>query len=165
MVRKTDLPEGKISHSSLVFFSFSVPLHSFLNLPVLSYLLFLIVFPFQGKKVGEFSGVPAKLYKEYRVKRQETDNMLVDLAEELATQYVDEVKGRIVSEMENLNNENQRLVDLNHELIGRVGVVEEERRVLLEQKGEADRQQKQSVENYSEVKKSLTKALETVGEL
>ena len=109
--------------------------------------------------------MPAKLYKEYRVKRQETDNMLVDLAEELATQYVDEVKGRIVSEMENLNNENQRLVDLNHELIGRVGVVEEERRVLLEQKGEADRQQKQSVENYSEVKKSLTEALETVGEL
>ena len=131
MVRKTDFPEGKISHSSLVFFSFSVPLHSFLNLPVLSHLLFLIVFPFQGKKVGEFSGVPAKLYKAYRVKRQETDDMFVDFAERLAVQYVDDVRGKIVSEMENLNNKNQKLVDLNEELIEHVGVVEEEPGVVI----------------------------------
>ena len=65
----------------------------------------------------EFSGVPAKLYKAYRVKRQETDDMFVDFAERLAVQYVDDVRGKIVSEMENLNNKNQRLVDLNEELI------------------------------------------------
>ena len=95
--------------------------------------------------------MPAKLYKEYRVKRQETDNMLVDLAEELATQYVDEVKGRIVPEMEKLNNENQRLVNLNYELIECVELEEEKRRVLLEQKGEVDRQQKQSVVGVGDV--------------
>ena len=117
----------------------------------------------------EFSGVPAKLYKDYRVKRQETDDMFVDFAERLAVQYVDDVRGKIVSEMENLNNKNQRLVDLNEELIEHVRVVEEEKRVLLEQKGEfletlkkADKQQKQSGKDYSEVEKTLNKALKTV---
>ena len=115
--------------------------------------------------MGEISGVPGRLYKEYRVKRQETENMLIDLAEGLATQCVDEVKGRIVPEIEKLNNQNQRLVNLNYELIERVRLEEEKRRVLLEQKEEVDRRQEQSVEKYSEVEKSLSKALETVGEL
>ena len=115
--------------------------------------------------MGEISGVPGRLYKEYRVKRQETENMLIDLAEGLATQCVDEVKGRIVPEIEKLNNENQRLVNLNYELIERVRLEEEKRRVLLEQKEEVDRRQEQSVEKYSEVENSLSKALETVGEL
>ena len=115
--------------------------------------------------MGEISGVPGRLYKEYRVKRQETENMLIDLAEGLATQCVDEVKGRIVPEIEKLNNDNQRLVNLNYELIERVRLEEEKRRVLLEQKEEVDRRQEQSVEKYSEVENSLSKALETVGEL
>ena len=115
--------------------------------------------------MGEISGVPGRLYKEYRVKRQETENMLIDLAEGLATQCVDEVKGRIVPEIEKLNNQNQRLVNLNYELIERVRLEEEKRRVLLEQKEEVDRRQEQSVEKYSEVENSLSKALETVGEL
>ena len=106
--------------------------------------------------MGEISGVPGRLYKEYRVKRQETENMLIDLAEGLATQCVDEVKGRIVPEIEKLNNENQRLVNLNYELIERVRLEEEKRRVLLEQKEEVDRRQEQSVEKYSEVEKSLS---------
>merc|ERR1712055_330141 len=95
-----------------------------------------------------------------RVKRQETENMLIDLAEGLATQCVDEVKGRIVPEIEKLNNENQRLVNLNYELIERVRLEEEKRRVLLEQKEEVDRRQEQSVEKYSEMENSLSKALD-----
>ena len=106
----------------------------------------------------EFTGVLGRLHKAYRMKRQESEDLLFDLAEKLAVQYVDDVKGKIVAEVENLNNTNQKLVDLNVDLIEHVGVAEEGKKVssrreeeLLKALGEADKKQKQSEEECVEV--------------
>ena len=120
----------------------------------------------------EFTGVLGRLHKAYREKRQESEDLLVDFAEKLADQYVDDVKGKVFAGVENLNYTNQKLVELNVDLIEHVGVAEEGKKVssrreeeLLKALGEADKKQKQSEEECVEVGKTLDDALQTVEEL